>query len=91
MDIPAIPNAYNSAAVTQTNDPVQPGTTNAQMVRLAITTGGSGTPIVTTNNIKFRDDNSVGVSSAKLYYTTSTTFATTTPLGTAITTPTAGV
>lgn len=83
-------NAAVTPTVTQSSTAaVTPGSTNQQIIRVQLT-NGSGNPTNTVASMQFTmaNTNNADVSAARLYMTTTTTFATTTQVGTTIVNPT---
>ena|GEM_PF-951585 len=88
---PPSPMVYVSSTTTQTNtSSVQTNTTNQQVIGIQVVTSGTTSPLSATSFTLNTNgtSNVADITNAKLFYTgTSSTFATTTPFGSSVATP----
>ncbi|MBL7783883.1 MAG: T9SS type A sorting domain-containing protein [Saprospiraceae bacterium] len=75
---------WSSDASTQPASTASAGATDVQIFRLQVTTAGTNSPLqMQTINVDMATGTASNVTAARVYYTTSTTFSTTTLFGTA--------
>ncbi|MFN4124028.1 MAG: GEVED domain-containing protein, partial [Flavobacteriales bacterium] len=81
---------YVSSTTVQNNATINPNSTNQWITRLEVITSGATSPLSVTNitfNTAGTTNPALDLSSARIYYTTNTTFATTTPFGALVSNP----
>lgn len=89
--LPGAPQTYVSSTVNQPNvSPVPRNTTNQEVLQIVVNMNGSSSPMQATSftlNTNGTTNPTINITNAKLWYTTTPTFATTTQFGSSVAAP----